>query len=193
MFFSSNQILFSKTNLDTLLQVKKKCPNCLRELPESGFNWKIKNIKRAVYCKVCSREFIKQHYIKNQQYYLAKTRKRNEQLKKQSYQFIGDYLQKHPCVDCKETDILVLEFDHKDRSTKKGDISSIIRRRLSLDTLKSEIVKCEVRCANCHRRKTERENDSWKLYYAPVAQWIEHLSSEQGVGSSNLSWRTNKK
>jgi putative endonuclease len=28
--------------------------------------------------------------------------------------------------------------------------------------------------------------------YAPVAQWIEHLSSEQRAGGSNPSWRTMK-
>jgi hypothetical protein len=67
-----------------------------------------------------------------------------------------DYLMTHPCVDCGEGDPVVLDFDHIDPATKTGEISWFIRRQ-DLAGLATEIEKCEVRCANDHRRKTARD------------------------------------
>lgn len=148
--------------------VAKKCLRCSRRLPLANFNWKVKNVRRATYCKDCSREYIRDHYKKNRKYYLKKARKRNLEVRQKAYEYLGPYLMSHPCVDCAETDILVLEFDHKDRTSKNEDVSRIMRSG-PLKQLIQEISKCDVRCANCHRRKTEKERYSWKLSYAPVA------------------------
>lgn len=48
---------------------------------------------------------------------------------------------------------MVLEFDHV-RGVKKGDVSLMARQGLALKTIDAEIAKCDVRCANCHRRRT---------------------------------------
>lgn len=149
--------------------MSKKCPGCMQTLDESEFNWKIKNIKLQSYCKKCSRLYIKSHYDKNRQYYIVKAHKRNDVLQKRARDFLGPYLLSHPCVDCGETNILVLEFDHKNRKEKTDTIGRIIQSGASLDKIKNEVAKCDVRCSNCHRKKTEIENNSWKLKYAPVA------------------------
>ena len=86
-------------------------------------------------------------------------------IRERAFAYLGPYLLSHPCVDCGEKDILVLEFDHKDRRMKEGEIRSIIQRGGSLETVIKEVEKCEVRCSNCHRRKTEHESNSWKLKY----------------------------
>ena len=39
-------------------------------------------------------------------------------------------------------------------------------QKKNLEVLKAEIAKCEVRCANCHRRKTSRDNGSYRLRQA---------------------------
>lgn len=140
----------------------KKCSNCKKNLPEKEFNWKVKGVKRAYYCKSCSRRYIKQHYQNNKNYYLNKARIRNLKLKKIAHNYVSRYLMKNPCVDCGEKDPLVLEFDHKDRNAKTYNISHLIRNGSTLSKLKKEIKKCDVRCANCHRRKTSIENNSWK-------------------------------
>lgn len=147
----------------------KICTKCKRSLPLSEFNWKIKNVKYSVHCRICSREYVRQHYLKNRNYYLTKAKKRNAKIFKQAKIIIANYFLSHSCVDCGEKDLLVLEFDHVDRNKKDGDVSQIIKNTSSLKLLLKEIKKCEVRCANCHRRKTAKENNSWKLKWAPVA------------------------
>jgi hypothetical protein len=52
--------------------------------------------------------------------------------------------------------VLVLEFDHV-RGVKKSDICKLANRPANLETLADEIEKCDVRCANCHRRRTVKE------------------------------------
>lgn len=141
----------------------KICPKCARELDLSEFNWKVKDIKKSVHCKECSRKYIRDHYKNNRGYYLAKSLRRNSRLREDAHKYIYQYLLNHPCIDCGETDIVVLEFDHKDRSMKDIEISSIIRQGYRLDRIITEIEKCDVRCANCHRRKTAKESNSWKL------------------------------
>ncbi len=147
----------------------KICSKCKNSLPESEFNWKIVGIKRSYQCKNCSRKYVREHYKNNTQYYLFKARKRNLKIAELAHSFIGPYLLAHACIDCGEKDILVLEFDHKDRNMKEGEIRRIIQNGASLSKIKTEVSKCEVRCANCHRRKTELENNSWKIKYALVA------------------------
>jgi hypothetical protein len=65
-----------------------------------------------------------------------------------------EYLENHPCVDCGETNPVVLDFDHV-----KGQKSFNIGRAISgshrsWQKIMDEISKCEIRCANCHRKKT---------------------------------------
>ena len=147
----------------------KSCTKCNRLLDETEFNWKIKDIKRSFHCKECSREYVRNHYKNNLQYYLDKTRKRNKRIMVLCHEYINSYLSSHKCIDCGENDVLVLEFDHRIRSEKSFDISRMNRQGYSLERLVEEISKCDIRCANCHRRKTAKESGSWKLKYAPVA------------------------
>lgn len=144
----------------------KKCTKCKRILSELNFNWKRKNVLLASHCRDCSREYIRNHYKNNLGYYLTKAKRRNTMLRHKALEYVGLYLSNHFCVDCGERDILVLEFDHKDRETKSIEINKIIRQRHTFEKLIQEISKCEVRCANCHRRKTEKESNSWKLKYS---------------------------
>jgi hypothetical protein len=66
---------------------------------------------------------------------------------------VYDYLAKHPCVDCGESDPVVLDFDHV-RGQKFMNVKRMLSGTYSLKRIFEEIEKCDVRCANCHRRAT---------------------------------------
>ena len=68
-----------------------------------------------------------------------------------------EYYSKHPCVDCGETDPVVLDFDHKDNTNKINDVSTLISKGYSWNIIENEIKKCDIRCANCHRRRTAEQ------------------------------------
>ena len=64
--------------------------------------------------------------------------------------------------------MLVLEFDHL--GDKEFGIGAGFRDR-SLQALLNEMAKCEVVCANCHRRRTATRGGYLR---AAVAQWQSH-------------------
>lgn len=115
-------------------------------------------------CKPCKRQYDNNHYKNNpsRSEYIRKNQKNREQ---KTNEYIRQYLLEHPCVDCGEDDIVVLEFDHV-RGEKRGVIS--VLKRSSLKAVKEEIEKCEVRCANCHRRKTAAQLN-WTNKLASIA------------------------
>lgn len=99
----------------------------------------------------------KTHYQRNKEKYikLAKDRKyRNRKI-------VQDYKTEHNiCVDCKQPyPPCVLDFDHVD-GEKEIEISILVNSGCSVEKLLKEIKKCEIRCSNCHRIKTFKENES---------------------------------
>lgn len=62
----------------------------------------------------------------------------------------------HPCIDCGEQDVLVLQFDHV-RGQKLQSISELVKAGYAWKAIEAEIAKCEVRCANCHARRTAKQ------------------------------------
>lgn len=96
----------------------------------------------------------------NRQSYERRSEKRRQEIEENRKaqrdairEYIWDYLSTHPCVDCGESDPRVLEFDHV-RGRKKSNIGNLATQGYSIESVRREIAKCEVRCANCHRRKT---------------------------------------
>jgi hypothetical protein len=97
----------------------------------------------------------KKHYEANKKEYKKRAFEHRKKAKKRNRKYVEDYLKNHPCVDCGEKDIIVLEFDHvKDK--KVINISKSVNSGWSIERIKQEIEKCEVRCANCHRRVTHK-------------------------------------
>lgn len=139
----------------------KTCSKCKNDKPTSEFN---KNSNRydglVAYCRMCEKEYQKMWYIKHNVAHKARSKKSRDIRKQICRKFIVEYLKTHPCVDCNESDIIVLDFDHV-RGKKKKDVSLLINS--SLRILKAEIKKCEIRCANCHRRRTAKQFGSYKL------------------------------
>ena len=106
--------------------------------------------------RACSRA----HYRRNKPAYKARARAHTVAQRPLLRQTIWKYLEEHPCVDCGESDPRVLEFDHRDDSEKSFNVADALRKVCSVARLMAEIAKCDVRCANCHRRRTY-ESQGW--------------------------------
>ena len=132
----------------------KICPVCNKPKPSNKFAYRNKNKNtRTSYCKRCQKKISRQHYRANK----ARCLERNKKQILKCQNAVLNYLKEHPCVDCGESDPVVLDFDHK--YSKEFNICKKIRATYSLETIMTEIAKCDVRCANCHRRKTAREGN----------------------------------
>jgi hypothetical protein len=130
----------------------RRCGRCEEEKPDEDFAWRrIAKGKKDNYCRPCGAAYKKEHYASNRQKYIDAAEQRRRELLAERMAFLVEYLRDHPCADCGEDDPVVLEFDHL--RDKKFAISSGIRERAWQSVL-DEIAKCEVVCANCHRRRT---------------------------------------
>ncbi len=76
-------------------------------------------------------------------------------------EFLLGYLSNKKCIDCGEGDPVVLDFDHRKQSNKFKNISRMLSGHYSWESILKEIEKCDIRCANCHRRKTYIQLGYW--------------------------------
>lgn len=146
----------------------KKCSRCSETKNREDFNRSSRN-KDGLhgYCRKCS----KSHYATNKERHSARIKvRRNEQAKRLReimFSALAD-----GCIDCRELNIVVLEFDHIDPSRKTENVSTMYRKGVSEKKIIDEISKCAVRCANCHRIRTDSQNPSWKSKYAFVSALV---------------------
>lgn len=75
----------------------------------------------------------------------SRTRKRNQV-------WIAQYKATCFCIKCRENHPACLEFHHRDKAKKTATVSSGVRKGWSIRKLQKEIDKCDVLCANCHRK-----------------------------------------
>ena len=129
-----------------------KCYRCQEAKPAEEFGWrKTAENRRDSYCRPCRAAYKRQHYLANKGRYVRQAQRRKQRLRLEQTRLLIGYFEAHPCVDCGERDPVVLEFDHL--RDKRFDIGPAISQRSWRDIL-AEIQKCEVVCANCHRRRT---------------------------------------
>jgi 5-methylcytosine-specific restriction endonuclease McrA len=69
--------------------------------------------------------------------------------------FTYSLLERSLCADCGTAEMVVLDFDHV--GPKTGSVLHLAREGVGLSRLEAEIENCEIRCANCHRRRTNRQ------------------------------------
>lgn len=135
----------------------KVCIKCRQEKPLEEFPLKSKlRGTRQTVCKRCTAERSNKWYYANKDAHIRNVRMNKIEYKNEVSQYIWSYLASHPCVDCGESDPVVLEFDHV-RGEKVDAISTMIGRGFPFEQIKEEIEKCDVRCSNCHRRKTAKD------------------------------------
>lgn len=140
----------------------KICSLCKEQKLVSNFN-KCKITKSGLQsrCRDCEKKRSKKYYRQNRIKALKTSHKRRLLYVQRDREFVLAYLRSHSCIDCGEADPIVLEFDHV-RGKKINSISYMVSRGISINKIETEIAKCEVRCANCHRRKTAKDFSYFK-------------------------------
>lgn len=147
----------------------RRCCMCHNWKPESEFAFRaLATGVRQGHCRECHAAYRREHYLRNRSAYIAREAARIKSFRIDNRQRLYDYLVAHPCVDCGEADVLVLEFDHRDPKTKSRDIGFMAARK-PWKLVLAEIAKCDVRCVNCHRRRTARQFDWAKARAAAPA------------------------
>ena len=137
----------------------KKCSVCTISKPLTDFH-KSSSTKTGVQsrCKACNRESRLEYYYANHTVERTRMNKRSRKVYKENRDRTIAYLECHPCVDCGESDSVVLEFDHV-RGVKLAPVTSLLSSG-SWNKVQEEIDKCDVRCCNCHRRRHHKSLSS---------------------------------
>jgi hypothetical protein len=74
--------------------------------------------------------------------------------------YVKTALEGGECVDCGTADIAVLEFDHV--GIKTGSVMALAWSGRSLARIELEMTQCEIRCVNCHRRRTAQDRGHYR-------------------------------
>ncbi len=139
---------------------EKICSGCGQAKAEDQFDWKYhaEGIRKSR-CKVCVSVYSKRHYLCNKDAYKKRGLINGRSSRRRLATLVYEYLENHPCVDCGQSNPVLLDFDH--RNDKFKSISEMIKSRYSWAKIQEEISKCDVRCANCHRLRTAKQF-GWK-------------------------------
>ena len=139
----------------------KTCVSCQTPKEEDEFNWRYKALGiRQSSCRECQHGHQRNFYASHQEEEKERTRRRKVTAREEAREYVRDYLSQNPCVDCGESNPVVLDFDHV--RGKSATINQLIRDGASIDRIEIEIGLTEVRCSNCHRKKTASENKWFK-------------------------------
>jgi transcription elongation factor Elf1 len=127
--------------------------------PQAAFNKRMLSADgRQSRCRDCSHDW----YLASRVEHIANTARRKRRVREQLQDRLARYLLEHPCIDCGESDIRCLDFDHVDPTTKVAEISIMVGEVWPWDRVIAEIAKCVVRCSNCHRLKEAMVRSLWR-------------------------------
>ena len=135
---------------------KMVCCRCGGEKDVEQFSFKNKknNIRNST-CKECFKTVRRTWYLKYKKQIIEKnTRNRNKNI-----EWFKEYRKKLKCIKCGENHISCLEFHHKNPKNKEYNVSSITSGTYGIETIMKEIKKCDVLCANCHRKEHYKKDN----------------------------------
>jgi hypothetical protein len=142
--------------------VVRECRICLETKPRSQFPFR--STSRGTHqriCLMCQRAWTNAWYQRRVGRAVRRMRQRGTAGREPLMRIVFAHLASHPCVDCAEADPIVLEFDH--RGDKSANVSDLVASAAPSAVLRAEMAKCDIRCANCHRRKTVKEVGGYRL------------------------------
>jgi len=91
--------------------------------------------------------FRRKWYAKNKKSEKAHVKRRKLEIRK----WFQKYKSSLKCSKCGENHIATIDFHHRIENKEKG-VSIMVADGYSIKKIKEEIEKCDVLCANCHRK-----------------------------------------
>ena len=139
--------------------VMKRCNTCRQELPLHAFSVRQASPEGLQNrCKACWRV----DYVTNREERKRVAAKNARVTERRHREKLAAYLREHPCVDCGETDIRCLDFDHREPGEKLMNVTKLVAIHAAWARVAAEIEKCDVRCASCHRKRTASVMNDWR-------------------------------
>lgn len=91
---------------------------------------------------------------------LARALEQGERRKQQNQEFVRALKETTPCMDCgQKFPACCMDFDHRPGTKKWMDIAQASSsRRVTKNRLLTELQKCDIVCACCHRLRTYKRN-----------------------------------
>lgn len=139
----------------------RTCCSCAtsKSLHEYAFRSKERGTRQWM-CKDCSACYKREWYQRNRDHHRANVRQNRDRVATVNRRRFWEFLLTQRCIDCGESDPVVLDFDHL--RDKRGSVAQMVVSGASWESVEAEIAKCEVRCANCHRRRTARDRGTYR-------------------------------
>lgn len=82
-----------------------------------------------------------------------RVRESERKQQRQRRDMLRDLKEKTPCMDCGGSFAhYVMEFDHRPGEDKRANVTALTAANYSV--LMREVEKCDIICANCHRKRT---------------------------------------
>lgn len=136
----------------------KVCTRCKEEkFLDSFVNKAASKDGKGSWCKACFAEHAKVKYQNGDR--VRKEANKAALVARNRVKML-EFLKENPCIGCGESDPVVLTFDHRNPAEKTRNVSEMFQ--WSWDAIMGEIAKCDVRCANCHMRRTAHQFGFWK-------------------------------
>ena len=126
------------------------CPRCSTCKSVEDFNKsRARASGRQVYCRICQRGIDRQLYAVSAKR-RAKLSEKNVRQRTKVLDFVRSYKAKHSCQLCPEKSVCCLDFHHL--HSKEFDVATGANRAYALRHMATEMRKCVLLCANCHRK-----------------------------------------
>jgi hypothetical protein len=133
----------------------KRCYSCKQDKPLDDFPVnRVRTDGHGSMCKACKKIYNAGYYVETKDRHNPVRAERRKRARAEAQEKVYEYLRSHPCVECGEADIVVLDFDHQ--GDKVSEIADMVHAGAAWPLIQVEIAKCEVVCANDHRRRTAK-------------------------------------
>lgn len=86
------------------------------------------------------------HY-RNREWNTDRTRRRRAERR----EWVDERKAMEGCEECGKTDPEVLDFHHRESEQKREKVSQLVINEASTERIRTEVDRCDVLCANCHR------------------------------------------